>query len=108
MNCPEITGLRFSPSGQEAIKEIRQKTNSAKALSAALGGSVLATIFLGNGALYSSWNISQFNWGVWSQAMGAIPNILKSTIQKIAYEEGLKPISAQEKKFWEAVAHGCN
>ena len=109
MDCQNISNLTLSPSGQEAVKEIRLKASASKMLHTTLGTSVLATLFLGNGAIVSAWNISQFNWSIWAQAMRSIPHMLKYSIKVIAYREGLcSEISVEEKKFWKAVAGGCD
>lgn len=109
MNCPNISNLRLSPSGQEAVKEIRLKASASKILHVTLGGSVLATLFLGNGAIISAWNISQFNWSIWAQAMRGVDTILKREIQRISRLEELRlGKSREEKIFWRAIAYGCD
>jgi hypothetical protein len=111
MSCPEISALTFSPSGAKAIEEIRRIQSLGKTLAVLMGGSVLVSIFVGRtgvqGPFESAWNISQTEWGAWSQAMVSIPAVTRNRIRNIAAMEALGSSSGQEREFWTAVADGC-
>ncbi|MCF6324899.1 MAG: hypothetical protein L3J89_11360 [Gammaproteobacteria bacterium] len=107
MKCPDITGLYFSLTGKKAIERIRQKQRLANVLSSVLAGSVLLEIFVGNGELGGANNILKKDWDVWAKSMRSVPTILRRIIEDIAREQLLEPMPEKERKFWEAVAHGC-
>ena len=110
MKCPEINGLSFDHSSNIAIDEIRQKHKLGNMLTIALGGSALVNIFVGMRGIESplsiSWNISQFEWNAWSNAMMSVDPIVSKRISNIAREQYLIH-SGKEREFWEAVMYGC-
>ncbi len=107
MACPDISMLRFSHSGEAAIKRIKQIQGAANALSSVLTGSVLLEIFAGNRVLGSANNIRKKDWETWAEAMRAVPNVVSRQINFIAQEQLMQPLATDEKEFWEAVLDGC-
>lgn len=107
MACPELKGLRLSPKGQEALREIQRVRGLADALAAALGAGTVVNIFAGNGVLQSSYNIYEANWQELSQAMASIPNILRERIRGIAFSQSQVHHFGDEYKFWSAIVDGC-
>ena len=76
MACPELKGLRLSPKGQEALREIQRVKELADALATVMAAGMVVNIFAGSNALTSSYNIYEADWQELSQAMASIPNIL--------------------------------
>jgi len=107
MKCPIIPIVRFSLSSKAAIKDIRRIREAANVLASALAGSVLLEIFAGNGALNSANKIRKKDWETWAEAMRAVPNMARKRIKFIAQEQLLQFPMKSERKFWEAIDHGC-
>lgn len=108
MACPEIKGLKFSPNSRKALADIKRKKELADALAMALGAATFVSIFAGNGALGSSYNIATTDWKTWSRAMASIPDILRAEIRKIAGLAAIDNPFGAENKFWIAIAEGCH
>jgi len=108
VQCPKIKNIKFGSKSQSAIKEIRRVKKMSKALLKAMSGGVFVNIFVGNGAMKSSYNIQANDWKTWSQAMNAVPSIYHKRIYNIAALQMLDHSFGQEKQFWRAVADGCN
>ncbi|MCF6210563.1 MAG: hypothetical protein L3J88_03455 [Gammaproteobacteria bacterium] len=108
--CPDISMLRFSHSGQTAIEEINRVQKSGNMLTRVLGSSVLLKIFTGHRIQLqgSAHNIVQKDWELWAQALRAVPIFLNRRIRDVARKVLLKPLTTDEKQFWEAVADGCH
>ena len=107
MACPEIKNLRLSPQGQEALRDIKRVRGLADALAVALGAGTVVSIFAGNGALQSSYNIRDTEWKTWSQAMASIDDILRKKIRDIAFQQSQIILFGDEHKFWSAIVDGC-
>lgn len=112
MKSPAINGLIFDQASIRAIKDIKERQGRANVLATLLPGSVFFEIFGGRGGvghpLEYAWNISQYDWITWSQAMAAIPAVLRGTIQRIAsFEAEAHFRSRKEHDFWVAVAYAC-
>jgi len=107
MTCPNISSLKFSQAGKSAIIEIQQKQDAANVLAGLLGSSALLAIFK-----YSvegtTHKIVQRDWEAWTQAMVSVPHILKREIKRVARERVAYSVrNDEERKFWEALADGC-
>ncbi len=111
MSCPDISGLTFSESGIKAIENIRRIQGLGKGPTVLIGSSVFVSIFVGRtgveGPLGAAWNISQLEWGAWSQAMMSVSPVVSKQIQMIAFDEYNKEFSGKEHEFWKAVMDGC-
>ena len=101
MNCPDINGLTFSPSGIKAIEEIRRKQGLGKALMVLIGSSVLVNIFVGRtgveGPMAAAYNISKADWVAWPQAMVSVAPMIREQVQIYAFDEYHKQYSTLEK-----------
>ena len=111
MNCPEITDLTFSPSGEKAIENIRRIQGLGKGLTVLMGGSVLVKIFVGiNGVGHPVgivWKIGKSDWVLLSQAMVSVGPIVRKQVQMYAFDEYHKQLTGKEHEFWGAVMNGC-
>lgn len=110
MKSPTINGLVFDQASIRAIKDIRGRKELANILATLLAGSVLFEIFGGRGGfghpLEYAWNITQYDWHTWSQAMMAVPDILRGSIRLEASKQSLAHFG-KEHEFWTAVAYAC-
>ncbi len=108
--CPDISMLRFSRSGEAAIEEIKQVQSAGNFLARVLTGSTLLKIFTGHRIQVqgSAHNIIQKDWALWAQAMRAVPLSINRRILNIANMQLLNPTATDERQFWEAVAYGCH
>ena len=101
MNCPEITGLTFSASGVNAIKNIRRIQGLGKALNVLIGSSVLVDILVGRtgveGPMAAAYNISKADWVAWPQAMVSVAPMIREQVQIYAFDEYHKQYSTLEK-----------
>jgi len=108
--CPEIKGLTFSVSGQQAIEAIRAKQKLANVLAVIMAVTPLVEIFGGKGGLHSpfgiGWNIAKNDWAEWAQTLGAIPVVTRNRIEEIARRE-YELSSGKEHDFWYAVVNSC-
>lgn len=108
--CPDISMLRFSRSGETAIEEVKQVQSAGHFLAGVLTGSALLKIFTGHRIQVqgSAHNIIQKNWALWAQVMRAVPTFLNRRIRDIARKVLLKPLTTDERQFWEAIVDGCH
>ncbi len=108
MECPDIRGLEFSLESQRAINNIRWKLESAGKFSALLGVGTMATIFLGNKTLTSAYFINSTDWELMAEAMRSVPDTVKNRVKLDANLQELRTTNLDERKFWRAVANGCD
>jgi len=106
MKCVSVNGLIFDTESLEAIKVIRRKSNLSVILSRIMPIGTMTNIFLGNGILKSSYNISQTDFEALAKAMQSLPVILRRVISNIAREQQLYHFG-NERKFWKGVENGC-
>ncbi len=109
MECPDIYGLRFDDRSKQGIERIREIREISSLLTKVLGYGTFANIFLGNGFIESSYNVTSQDWTLFAQAMRSVPTISRELIKKEAMYQVLDHFnSPDQKKFWEAVADGCS
>src|SRR5690606_41662813 len=109
MVCPVIYGLTFACRSRQVIDRRRDISEISSLLAEFLGYGTSANIFLGNGFIESSYNITSQDWTLFAQAMRGIPEIARDRIELEASLQALDHFnSPDEKKFWEAVANGCS
>ncbi len=108
MECPSINRVTFSKKSTESIDEVRRVNRSGAHLQLALGGGTLLNIFAGNGSLQSSYMIMNTDFKAMSEALAAVPNLVKRRINYIAHDAYEEVKSHEEKQFWMAVAQGCD
>ncbi|MBL1261800.1 MAG: hypothetical protein COB33_014885 [Thiotrichaceae bacterium] len=106
MKCVSINELKFDKESLAAIKDIRRRSNLSILLSRIMPTGTITNIFLGNGLLKSSYNISQADFEALAQAMQSLPVILRRVISNIAREQQLYH-SGNEREFWVGVENGC-
>ena len=107
MACPELKGLRLSPKGQEALREIQRVKELSDALATVMAAGMVVNIFAGSNALTSSYNIYEADWQELSQAMRRIPDIKRRLIWNIAGLQAEIHPFGDEGKFWRALTDGC-
>lgn len=113
MMCSEISGLKLDQRSLEGLEEIKRRKKIADGLHFWLLGSIwvvlLADIRTGLGNPGDiAYNITQFEWEHWRNAMKAIGPIHRRVIQKIAEEQQLDHTDPKQSLFWEQIKHGCN
>ncbi|MEK6750502.1 MAG: hypothetical protein AABY83_15085 [Pseudomonadota bacterium] len=111
MLCPDIKGLEFDLSSKAAIDEIQELQGLANMLTVLIGSSVFVSLFMRSGGmkkpLGAAWEITQYDWGQWSQAMNSVPAILRHRVREIAFREWNRHLSGKEHDFWGGVMNGC-
>lgn len=107
MKCVFINDIEFSQESMNAIKDIRRRSQMASVLSRIMPAGIMVNIFLGNGALRSTYNISQTDFKSLSNAIAALPVIERKVIHDIAVMQALTH-SGKESQFWRGVADGCS
>jgi hypothetical protein len=106
MQCESISNISFSNASKAAIKDIRRRNQMAKVLSKMLPTGMMVNIFLGNGVLKSSYNITQTDFEALAKAMKSVPAIHRKVVKDIAMMQALSH-SGRESKFWKGIANGC-
>ena len=107
MECIFVNDVTFSQESVDAIEDIRRRSQMTVALSKIMPVGVMVNIFLGNGVLKSSYNISQTDFESLAKAMASLPVIQRKVIRDIAMMQALSH-SGKEAQFWRGVADGCN
>lgn len=111
MTCSEIPNLVLDQKSYQGLEEIRRKMAIATSLTWVLNGSVLLTIFVDQGGLGSplgtAYQISQFEWKVWRDAMMSVKPILRGEIRTIAVLQKQDHSDQKQKLFWAQIAQGC-
>ncbi|MCH8506591.1 MAG: hypothetical protein LAT50_20075 [Ectothiorhodospiraceae bacterium] len=108
MDCPTIDGLEFSERSRKAIARIRKIEHLSNALAGAMAGGVIVTIFAGNNALVTSYNVATQDWTTFAEAMHAIPDVQRNRIELVAAQEVFAHASdPKQRQFWRAVHNGC-
>jgi len=106
MQCNTLFGLKLDSKSIVAIEDIKRRTNMTAILSKLLPFGVLTNIFLGNGVLKSSFNISQTDFMSLSESVAALSGIQRRVVEQIAMEQQVLH-SGNERLFWEGVQNGC-
>ncbi|MCF6236924.1 MAG: hypothetical protein L3J70_11240 [Gammaproteobacteria bacterium] len=106
MKCIPIYDVKFDSSSIAAINDIKRRRNLTLVLSQVMPFGTMANIFVGNGALKSSYNIKQTDFEALAQAMASLPEIQRKIIRDIAKIEAVSHIG-KESTFWKGVADGC-
>lgn len=106
MRCESMLGISFDRASKNAINDIRRKNQMARILSIVLPAGVMANIFIGNGVLKSSYNITQADFVALEKAMKSVPVIQRKVVKDIAMMQALSH-SGKESRFWKGVANGC-
>lgn len=107
MQCISINNITFDQDSLDAIREIRKKRQLLATLSVAMPVGTMANIFLGNGVLKSSYNITQTDFTTLAQAVRGLPAIQRKIIRDIAAMQALSHFG-KESMFWRGIADGCN
>ncbi len=108
MKCPSIYGLKLGEDDWEAIEDIRRRRRAGEMLQVIMPAGVLATIFLGNNSAQATFNISTFDFALFTKAMSHAGNIVRSSIEKEARLQYLAPgKSYEQRQFWKAIYSGC-
>jgi len=102
MSGCNITGLTFDQASRLAIEEIKIKKKYFKALKGSIGGGAIITIFLGNNAAQSAYNLNEFDFVTMAKAIKGIDRIQARVISGIAFDQGLRH-TGREAEFWECV-----
>lgn len=108
--CEPVQGLVFDEKSKEALAKINQRKEFSAYLSTALSVGMVSSIFTKSNLPTASYNITQADWGLYKQAVGAIPKVARESIVKDAVGMQLHYMMANERKlasFWEGIANGC-
>lgn len=107
MKCVFINEVKFSKESLYAIKDIRRKSQMISALSKLMPAGIMINIFLGNGVLKSTYNISQTDFKSLANAVSSLPAIERRVIYTIAADQALFH-KGKESMFWGGIADGCS
>ncbi|WP_220813248.1 hypothetical protein [Pseudomonas paralcaligenes] len=108
--CEPVQGLVFDEKSKEALAKINQRKEFSAYLSTALSVGMVSSIFTKSNLPTASYNITQADWGLYKQAVGAIPEVVRGAIEKEAMLMSLHYVKANDRKlasFWEGIASGC-
>jgi len=99
-----MTGkIDFGSKSQKALKQVRQVIRNHKLAASLLGGASAASIFARK-PLTTAYNLTQHDWDLFIEAMGAIGKITRHSIQiqagVMAQDHSLP---SRERKFWTCV-----
>ncbi|MEZ8957183.1 hypothetical protein AB6E94_07185 [Vibrio lentus] len=101
MSCSDLSSVRFGSDSRNAIEEIRELQDMAKALSVFLGASAMLDIFGGNGVIGASYKIYTTDFQLLDQAMRSSNPLLVRRVEDISARMYMKPsLTYQEKMFW--------
>jgi biotin transporter BioY len=107
MKCMPINNITFDHDSLEAIREIRKKRQLLATLAIVMPVGTMANIFLGNGVLKSSYNITQTDFATLAKAVHGLPAIQRKIIRDIAAMQALSHFG-KESMFWRGIADGCS
>lgn len=108
MDCPNIDDIKFSKTSIDAIEDIRQRKEAGDRLIKAIGYGTIASIFVGNGMLETTYSLRSTDFEAMATAMGDVPAITRAMIGKTADMTYLRVSNYKEKQFWAAVSRGCS
>nr|WP_255958611.1 hypothetical protein [Vibrio campbellii] len=101
MSCSDLSSVRFGSDSRNAIEEIRELQDMAKALSVFIGASAMLDIFGGNGVIGASYKIYTTDFQLLDQAMRSSNPLLVRRVEDISARMYMKPsLTYQEKMFW--------
>lgn len=107
-NCPAIHGLKLDAKSRTGIERIRKIQKLSNTLAGSVALSSMGSIFAGSGPIESAYNITQHDWKLWADAMGAIPGIARNRIRQEAQLQYLDHLSdLRQQQFWKAIDQGC-
>ncbi len=106
MQCMSVSNVTFDKRSLAAIQEIKRRSELFRMLSKVMPIGTMANIFIGNGVIKSSYNISQTDFEALAKAMYALPAIQRKVIRDIATMEAIYHFGA-ETEFWKGIANGC-
>lgn len=106
MQCIAIYNMTFDQSSLAAINDIKKRHDLILLLTKIMPFSTMVNIFIGNGALKSTYNITQTDFEALAQAMASLSSIQRKVIGDIAKMEAISHIG-KEAIFWKGVADGC-
>lgn len=108
MRCPVINNFKPDQRDREALRRIRSVQRAGNALEVVMPPGVMATIFLGNSPAQSIYNIHSTEWVLFTQAMNALPSVIRTQIANTAKLRILDGgMAVEQRLFWEAVEQGC-
>ncbi|WP_282249299.1 hypothetical protein [Vibrio campbellii] len=100
MSCSDLSSVRFGSDSRNAIEEIRELQDMAKALSVFIGASAMLDIFGGNGVIGASYKIYTTDFQLLDQAMRSSNPLLVRRVEDISARMYMKPsLTYQEKMF---------
>lgn len=110
-SCNSITALTLDKESLSAIKRIKSKNNFAKSIGASITSGVFHSIFTKNSPPVVAYNITQTDWGFYSQSMTSLPKTQKALIMKeidlmiVRYQLG--KYDHKHVQFWKGMKYGC-
>lgn len=108
MECPTIRGLKLDHDDILALEDIRRRQRAGRQLEYILPAGVIATIFLGNSAPQTVYNIQNFDFVLFSQAMSGASVITRRAVHDAAARQVVSPGKTfLQRQFWMAIADGC-
>ena len=108
MECPDIRNLKLDRADEEALEEIRKVQRAGNLLQVVMPAGVMATIFLGNNAAQTLYNIHSTDWVLFVRAMSTPPGMIRARVRQVAKLRILTgSLSYEQRQFWDAVDKGC-
>jgi hypothetical protein len=108
--CEPIQGLVLDKESLDAVERIKKKHIFGDALAGAISIGVFSNIFTRSNAIQASYNITQTDWILYSDAMNAVPIITKRSVEKEVESMIVHfqlHYDRKQLKFWEGIYDGC-
>jgi hypothetical protein len=104
--CPRLSHLQLDDRSRAGIERLRDIEQLGELLAIGVGINPLLDIF--SRPFEASYNIATYDWGIWSAAMSAVPEIIR---ERVRVEAGLQIIDhnhdPKQQRFWRAIEAGC-
>ena len=108
--CKPIPELQLDDDSLQSLKRIQKKITSGKFLATAVSVGVFSNIFTKNNLPVASYNVTQTDWVLYTQAMKAVPVIIKTAVrQEIEQMVVNYQLNYNHKHllFWKGMYDGC-
>ncbi len=108
--CEPIQGLVLDKESLDTIERIRKKQIFGDALAGVISIGVFLNIFTRSSSAQVSYNITQTDWILYSDAMNAVPIITKRAVEKDVEDMIVHfqlNYDRKQLKFWEGIYNGC-
>ena len=106
--CPLIHQLKLDAESLASIKQINKITRMTQLGAAVTSSGVIARLFTRSVPLETAFNITQYDWKLFSESTHAWSKIQRNRVVTIANDQALQHLHDRAQfEFWKGVANGC-